>query len=203
MITRDALEAAMNGGRAFIHPDEIEPLCRYAKASYRMVELGTGFGACACLMLLASSPHGVVHSVDPFQKDTHGTWQSSAGQAWKHVQAAAKALKFDIMRWTLYETTSHDASQRATDAGAFFDLVFVDGDHTYEAVKQDVNDWLPLLRVGGVLLLHDSRRLPDKPANEFHRGWPGPTQVADELRSDARVELVEEVHSLTVWRKSA
>lgn len=201
MITRDALEAAMNGGRAFIHPDEIDPLCRYAKASYRLVELGTGYGACACLMLLASSSHATVYSVDPFTRDTHGTWQSSPAIAHQHVQHAAQVLKFDATRWTLYVMSSHEAAEKAAYARARFDLVFVDGDHTYEAVQQDVNDWLPLLRVGGVLLLHDSRRLPDKPAAEFHRGWPGPTQVANDLRTDARVELVEEIHSLTAWRK--
>lgn len=200
-ITRDALEAAMINGRAFIHPDEIEPFCRYAAAAYTLVEIGTGYGACACLMLLSAPARARVHSIDPFLGDTHGTWQSSAQQARQHVQNAAAALGFEASRWVLHVGTSHDVAQEAREAGLMADLVFVDGDHTYEACKQDVEDWLPMLRVGGVVLLHDSRRLPDMPAAEFHRGWPGPTQVADDLRNDARAELVEEVHSLTVWRK--
>jgi predicted O-methyltransferase YrrM len=202
MITRDDLEQAMGGGIAFIHPDEIEAFCSYARDAHRMVEIGTGFGACACLMLHSSAPTATVISIDPFLVDTHGTWQSSAKQARAHVQNAGRALKFDANRWTLIEALSHDAAQSATKAGAMFDLVFVDGDHTYEGVAQDVNDWLPLLRVGGIMLLHDSRRLPNMPAHEFHRGWPGPTQAADDLRSDVRVVLVGEVHSLTAWRKA-
>lgn len=202
MIARDELETAMGGGIAFIHPSEIGPFCAYARDAHRMVEIGTGFGACACLMLMSSSPTATVISIDPFLQDTHGTWKSTVEQARKNVQNAARALGFDAHRWTLIESLSHDAAERAHRAGATFDLVFVDGDHTYEGVTQDVTDWLPLLRVGGIMLLHDSRRLPDMPDHEFHRGWPGPTQAADDLRRDARVCCVGEVHSLTVWRNN-
>lgn len=201
MITRDELEAAMIDGRAFIHVDEINIFCQYAAEAHTLIEIGTGYGACACLMLLSSKPSATVHSIDPFEQDTHGTWQSSAAQARQHVQNAAAVLGFNAARWILHEGYSHEVAYGARDAGVTVDFVFVDGDHTYEGVRQDVEDWLPMLRVGGALLIHDSRRLPDMPAEEFHRGWPGPTAVADELRSDPRVELVEEAYSLTIWRK--
>jgi predicted O-methyltransferase YrrM len=201
MITRDALETAMVNGRAFIHPSEIEPFCRHAARAYTLIEIGTGFGACACLMLLSAPARARVHSIDPFLPDTFGTWRATAAQARQHVQNAAQALGFDATRWTLHEGLSHEVAQEARASGLRADLVFVDGDHTCPAVRQDIEDWLPLLRHGGALLLHDSRRLPDMPAQEFHRGWPGPTQVADELRGDPRVVLVEEAHSFTIWRK--
>ena len=35
------------------------------------------------------------------------------------------------------------------------DLVFLDGDHTYDAVKEDIAAWLPKVRRGGVLAGHD------------------------------------------------
>lgn len=35
------------------------------------------------------------------------------------------------------------------------DLVFIDADHSYEAVKRDLLAWIPKLRKGGVLLGHD------------------------------------------------
>ena len=203
MITREELERAMNDGRAFIHPTEIEPFCRLVAPAHTLVEIGTGFGACACLMLMSTAPSAYVHSIDPFQVDSHGTWQASAVQAREHVEHAAPILGFDAERWVLHEGLSHDVAQGAARAGIMVDLVFVDGDHTYKAVKQDVEDWLPMLRVGGLLLLHDSRRLPKMPKAEFHRGWPGPTRVANALRKDERVELIEEAYSLTVWRKNA
>lgn len=35
------------------------------------------------------------------------------------------------------------------------DFVFIDGDHSYEAVSQDIRLWLPVVRSGGVIAGHD------------------------------------------------
>ena len=35
------------------------------------------------------------------------------------------------------------------------DLIFVDGDHSYEGVKTDVESWLPKVKKGGILIFHD------------------------------------------------
>jgi len=37
----------------------------------------------------------------------------------------------------------------------FFDTVFIDGDHAYDAVLIDVESWLPKVKSGGVLCGHD------------------------------------------------
>lgn len=34
-------------------------------------------------------------------------------------------------------------------ADGSFDLIYIDGDHTYEGVKKDLNAWYPKIRVGG------------------------------------------------------
>ena len=36
-----------------------------------------------------------------------------------------------------------------------FDLVFIDDDHTYEAVKNGIEAWFPLVKEGGILCGHD------------------------------------------------
>tara|TARA_A100001391_G_scaffold202754_2_gene193194 strand:+ start:755 stop:1267 length:513 start_codon:yes stop_codon:yes gene_type:complete len=38
------------------------------------------------------------------------------------------------------------------------DLVFIDGDHSYEGAKSDAVRFSPLVRVGGLLMFHDSDR---------------------------------------------
>jgi predicted O-methyltransferase YrrM len=35
------------------------------------------------------------------------------------------------------------------------DFLFIDGDHTYEGVKQDFEMYTPLVRKGGLVAMHD------------------------------------------------
>lgn len=75
--------------------------------------------------------------------------------------------------WRILEGFSTDdwvlqaASERA------YDMVFVDGDHSYEGVSFDVGHYGPLVKAGGVLLIDDYGA----------PGWPGVTQFIDEFRA--------------------
>jgi len=57
----------------------------------------------------------------------------------------------------------------------YFDIVYIDAEHTYEAVKQDIKLWWPLLRVGGILCGHDYWD------GEESGRYPGVNQAVDEL----------------------
>jgi glycosyltransferase involved in cell wall biosynthesis len=48
---------------------------------------------------------------------------------------------------------SHKASENFENE--YFDFIYLDADHTYEAVKLDLNAWWPKLKVGGFMGLHD------------------------------------------------
>lgn len=46
----------------------------------------------------------------------------------------------------------------------YFDFVFIDGDHSYESVRDDVKAWTPLIRKGGMITGHDcTKRRPGVP----------------------------------------
>jgi predicted O-methyltransferase YrrM len=60
----------------------------------------------------------------------------------------------------------------------FFDLAFVDADHSYRSVRHDLVQVLPLLRAGGVIVCHD-----------YCEVWPGVVQAVDELVRLWRREL--------------
>lgn len=62
-------------------------------------------------------------------------------------------------------------------AELWFDLVFIDAYHAYEAVRADIEAALPLLRRDGVLAFHDYD--PEV--------WPGVVQAVDELRARLRL----------------
>jgi predicted O-methyltransferase YrrM len=74
------------------------------------------------------------------------------------------------------------------------DLVFLDGDHTWESVRQDVLDWAPKVRAGGFLALHDV----------VHPVHEGPRRAVDELlRTDRSWVDARCVDSMFVVRKAS
>lgn len=68
--------------------------------------------------------------------------------------------------------------------GLKYDLIVIDGDHSYEGVKADVDNYLPYLADGGFLLFHDSA-LPD---------W-GVMAVVAELKGSKDLEFIGEYKS--------
>jgi len=74
----------------------------------------------------------------------------------------------EIMRMT---------TDRAADfvAPQSIDFVFIDADHTYEGVKNDILRWAPKIREGGMLLGHDANNPPfpgvNKALDELLPGW--------------------------------
>lgn len=85
---------------------------------------------------------------------------------------------------------SHEAAPQLKQIfeqdGNFPSFIFIDGDHTYEGVRQDIIDYFPLLAPGGIMLFHDY--LP--PLNEenweaimFHHAGnePGIRQACQEV----------------------
>jgi hypothetical protein len=52
----------------------------------------------------------------------------------------------------IFRQTSAKAAELVPDG---LDLVFIDGDHSYESVKQDIALWEPKVRPGGIIAGHD------------------------------------------------
>ena len=53
----------------------------------------------------------------------------------------------------VYEGDTDSASKEFKDNS--FDLIFIDADHSYEAVKKDLDNWIPKLKPGGKISGHD------------------------------------------------
>jgi hypothetical protein len=96
-----------------------------------------------------------------------------------------------------YETFSTLVRSGFDDAlGEFepgsIDILHIDGLHTEAAVRHDVDSWLPKLRPGGILLLHDV----DVRSKEF-----GAWKVWAELQSRGRSWTFHDGPGLGVWQK--
>ena len=70
------------------------------------------------------------------------------------------------------------AAQEVRDVPGSIGLLWIDGDHSYKAVRRDFEQWFPLLATGGWIAFHDT----------VNR-WYGPTRLVRRLlltRSDLR-----------------
>lgn len=72
------------------------------------------------------------------------------------------------------------------------DFIFIDGDHSYESVKQDIFCWYGKVREGGLFCGHD--------LNPVKRGFYGVKQAVYERFSKEEVELADD-HTWFVIKK--
>lgn len=180
-------------------PAEASVLARLASQATRVVELGVYEGSSAVMFCRAMTPGAELHLIDPFSYDSG--WQLPLN--WSTVPAAARMAVWRVARdggpttrWHI--ARSQDVGRRWS--GGEIDLVFIDGDHSTEACREDWDVWHPHVRQGGAVAFHDARL--GRPGGT---GSAGPTVVVDELfRSPAPPDgwsLADEVDTLVVVRR--
>jgi Methyltransferase domain len=140
-------QASIGGGPAIItaiSSEEAAELAQLSRGS-SVLEVGSAHGYSATVMALAGAR---VTSLDPHSGDT---W---LGDTLKAMQANLAAYgvtdKVEIV-----QQLSFTAMPRLTREGRRFGLVFIDGDHLYDAVRVDVANALELLEPGGTIACHD------------------------------------------------
>jgi len=75
------------------------------------------------------------------------------------------------------------------------DLLYIDGDHSYVAVRQDCDLWLPYLKPGGWAAFHDYGSAPGRPVH------PGVKRAVDETTHGYEdFGVVQRMKVLRKWR---
>lgn len=79
---------------------------------------------------------------------------------------------------------SHDIGviEKLSEPGLLFDVILIDGDHTYDGCKKDAEAYSEFLTPGGFLIFHDS---------VYHEHW-GVHQVVEEFKAMPGFVLVGE-----------
>jgi predicted O-methyltransferase YrrM len=132
-----------------------------AEDGAKFVEIGGWFGRSSCYMgerILQSGKNVSLYTID--------IWTNAGHQWMGHHETIAKRGGTMLSAFRSYmeeagvshivnpiQGNSHQAHENFTDES--LDFIFVDGDHTWEGVKNDIVLWWPKLKPGGVMAGHD------------------------------------------------
>lgn len=115
-------------------------------------EIGTDKGGTFYLLCKASADDGVVVSVD---LPSRPHYSPERRRLYSHFRKTSKqTLHFIASDSHRHETLD---ALKAYIGDNQLDFLFIDGDHTYEGVRQDYEMYSPLVRPDGLIVFHDIR----------------------------------------------
>jgi predicted O-methyltransferase YrrM len=117
-----------------------------------MLEIGTAKGGSLLAFTRLCAPDAHIVSVDlprgPFGGG-YPLWKVPLYKAF-----ARPGQQLDLVRGDSHSATTF-AQVQSLLAGRELDFLFIDGDHSYEGVRSDLETYTSLMRSGGLIALHD------------------------------------------------
>jgi hypothetical protein len=120
------------------------------------VEIGVQVGAFAYGVLLQRRPSRL-YLIDPWQYGLQGdvetdpTQEKQAGRDAEYRSVCERFAPFSNVE--ILRLRSEDAAARFADRS--LDYVYIDGEHSFEAVTRDLTNYFPKVKVGGLLIGDD------------------------------------------------
>jgi len=132
-----------------------------------VLEIGSARGGTFYVWSELAPPDAVLVSVD-LPGGAFGVEANGAAGLEAQRRDARQTVR--ILRGDSHSPAVRDAVFEAL-AGRRVDFLFIDGDHTYDGVKQDFEWYGPLVRPGGVIAFHDIVDHPDEPRCQVDVLW--------------------------------
>ena len=126
------------------HMEFADWLVRYKKPEV-VVELGVDFGFSTCCFALSGI--GTIYAIDWFKGDEFTGFRDNHKFVEDHLKL------FECNNVKLMPMSFEEA---LSDWHLPIDILHIDGFHTYDAVRNDYNEWTRFLKDGGVVLIHDT-----------------------------------------------
>lgn len=140
------------------------------------IEIGVLFGGHAKAILEEINIKLLI-GIDPYKMYEQGILRIETQEDFDCIYSFVQK-RLDSDRHLLLRLTSDDAYPRLM--GGVYDFIFIDGLHTYDQIKRDLNDYSTLIRKGGVIACHDYN----------HPSFPLLTTAIDEFASLHNTEVV-------------
>lgn len=151
--------ARLRSPRTSVTEAERELLRALAAGCRSLVEVGVHEGATSIELCRVMHPDGVLHLVDPYFPGVRvERWLGLA-----FAECVARRVTRPWQRQVRFVRATSLEAARTLDLQRPADFVFIDADHSYEAVRGDFLAWAPRLAPGGVLAFHDSRLCAARP----------------------------------------
>jgi hypothetical protein len=157
---RRRMETAMHGVEGFLGLDEAWALHEAARLyppvsqNVTVVEIGSWKGRSTIALGLGANArgNGTVFAIDPHTGsreliEIYGPVDTYGSFLWNVERAGVSHVV------TPLRETSHQARTRFSDGSVH--VMFVDGSHEYEDVRQDIDDWTPALADGALVSFND------------------------------------------------
>lgn len=133
-------------------------LARQLTPGQVIVEIGSEFGMSTSLFCYAAHPDVFIHAVDLFP-----------GDMLENHKANMQEAGFGERKIVYHQGDSGSfRSFWVSTAQRAIDLLFIDGDHTYEGVKRDIENWTPFVSPDGKVVFHDCACMTNTNPHPLH-----------------------------------
>jgi predicted O-methyltransferase YrrM len=150
----------------------------------RVLEIGTFQGGTLCILARLSAPDATIISID-LPGGKFGGGQSKLRSLLYHTLGKL----FQTIHLIRGDSHSEEVAARVRNITQSLDVLFIDGDHTYEGVKHDFLSYSPLVRPGGIVAFHDIAEHPKETGCDVSRFW---NEVKTSYRHEEIIENREQ-----------
>ena len=133
-----------------------------------VVEIGTARGGVFYGLCQLAKDDATVVSIDLPGGAFGGGYTEGDERIFRSYGKQGQKLHF--LRLDSHKKSTVDKLSRLLN-GSGVDLLFIDGDHTYEGVKKDYEMYAHLVRKGGLIVFHDICHHPTVPECQVERFW--------------------------------
>lgn len=178
----------------FSYPNLYSNMVNRFPSGSHFVEIGSWRGRSAAFMgveIHNSNKNIKFDAIDPWEGWTSDTYDYRDDSSYneslkKNIDVDKDWLYKDFLKNTLPVSHIVNPIRKPSTVAAeeyqneSLEFVFIDGDHSYESVKEDILAWLPKVKRGGILAGHD-----------YTVDWPGTIKAVNETIGNTNIRTQE------------